>query len=134
MDRKSMSNKLNSAWCSFDTGDAETSRTLYSECLLELSDGAHDLYTAALMGLIYVESSCGNFEKARSYAGELLSLARNNNEMHIFLHQSGMVERMAGRYAGAMASFCRSANFCLMGFRRIMQECPQTSMRRVISN
>lgn len=113
MDRESIRNKLNSAWTSFDTGDLEASRTLYIECLQELSDDEHDLYTAALMGLIYVESSAGNFKKAREYANALLNNARGNNETHIFLHQSGMVERMAGRYTESLDFFLRERKLLL---------------------
>lgn len=38
------------------------------------------------------------YDYARNYAGQLLKLASNNEELHVALHQSGMVERMAANY------------------------------------
>lgn len=137
MERKSIQNKLNNACHLFDTGDVQASRILYRDCLEELSEGEHDLYTSALMGLIYVESALGCFEQARKFASKLLKCACDDYETHIFLHQAGMVERMAGMYTEAMDFFLQerkllrenlsdnqaaiSANFYETGYIRMQQ-------------
>lgn len=137
MDSRAIPTKLNEAWSLFDTGNVEASRELYMECLRELTRDMHDFYVAALMGLVYVESFCGNFEQARVHANELLKNACDDPEAHIFLHQAGMVERMAGMYTEAMDFFLRerkllldqplvdqagiSANFYETGYINLMQ-------------
>ena len=113
MDGRTIPEKLNDAWDLFDSGDAEASRALYRECLRGLTPDARDLYVPALMGLVYAESACRNFRQAGDFASELLELARDHRETHVFLHQAGMVERMAGRYTEAMELFLRERELLL---------------------
>lgn len=57
------------------------------------------------MGLIYTEAFLKKYEEARNYGKILLKEARNEEDRQVALHQSGMVERMAGNYATAMEQF-----------------------------
>lgn len=94
------------AWSLFDAGDLNGARALYLDCL---STARADELAPVWMGLIYVESGSGNFDSARQYASRLLGRAQSKEDEHIALHQSGMVERMAGEYARALELFEREA-------------------------
>lgn len=53
------------------------------------------------MGLIYTQSFQEKYDEARNYAKQLIEIVPNEEELHIALHQAGMVERMAGCYEQA---------------------------------
>lgn len=102
-----MGEKTAAAWKLFEERRYSEAESLYLECL---NEGAQpDTYRSALMGLVYVECFLENFDGARKYAARLVQDAQNEEERHIALHQSGMVERMAGKYQEAMALFLREA-------------------------
>ena len=99
--------QLQNAWKQFDSGNAVGAEALYCQCLVHADTLDRATLSSVYMGLIYAESFLGKFQEARHYAALLLQGARNNEDLHIALHQSGMVERMAGNYEAAMALFQR---------------------------
>lgn len=68
------------------------------------------------MGIIYVASYLEKYEEARAYAKQLLEMARDEEAKHIALHQTGMVERMAGDYQCAMDLFLQEAEVIAEAF------------------
>jgi len=97
--------QLQRAWGLFDNGYLDDARALYTACLARITEESHDDYCNALLGLVYVESFAENYAQARRYAQKLLALQTTPEEKHIFLHQCGMVERMAGAFDTAQAFF-----------------------------
>lgn len=97
------------AWEAFDAGRYGEARELYAQARARAEAGDLEVRRAVLMGLVYVESFSGAFDRARSFAAELLPLARDHEERHIYLHQAGMVERMAGDCPRAWALFDEEA-------------------------
>jgi len=102
---ESRAERLQRAWALFDDGRLCDARALYTACLAQLSEEAHDDYCNALLGLVYVEAFAENYALARQYAQKLLAQQRSPEEKHIYLHQCGMVERMAGAFDAAQAYF-----------------------------
>lgn len=105
-----MTEKLSKAWELFDSGNYTEAEKIYKECYASISSTDHDNYWQVLMGLIYVESFTKNFSEARAYASLLVSSSINQEEQHIALHQSGMVERMAEDYKKATDYFLQEEN------------------------
>ena len=105
--------KVQAAWELFDKGNTDEARKLYLDCLNEASEDARNMRFSVLMGLVYVESFSGNYDSARGYACDLCAAAGDSIETHIGIHQSGMVERMAGRYDEALEIFHRENVFLL---------------------
>lgn len=96
---------ISEAWSLFDQKKYADSRAIYNKCysMLDKEDIAFEC--SILMGLIYVESFSENFDKARDYAKKLIGMAQSNEDRHIYLHQLGMVERMAQNYDTALDIF-----------------------------
>lgn len=95
--------QLQKAWELFEQGEFSQSEELYLECLKKCQK--EENISSILMGLIYVDCFLEKYDQARNYARQLLKLAGNDEELHIALHQSGMVERMAGNYEQALKFF-----------------------------
>ena len=102
-----MQGKIAEAWNLFDKGDFSKAEAIYRECLKEVDANEYETYAAVLMGLIYTQSFQEKYDDARDYAKELMEIAPNEEELHIAMHQAGMVERMAGDYDEAMKLFCQ---------------------------
>ena len=100
-----ITDQLTTAWKLFDSGDAAGAEALYLQCLVHADTLENDALSFLYMGLIYAEGFLGKFQEARLYAKLLLQCAKNKKAMHTALHQSGMIERMAGNYVEAMAFF-----------------------------
>ena len=100
-----MQEKIAEAWRLFDIGEFVESESIYLECLKETNEDEYDTYASVLMGLIYTQSFLEKYDNARNYANQLMELAPNEEELHIALHQAGMVERMAGDYEDALKLF-----------------------------
>lgn len=100
-----MQEKIAEAWRLFDIGEYAASEKIYEACLKEINENEYDTYASILMGIIYTQSFQKKYDEARSFAKELVELAPNEEELHIALHQAGMVERMAGNYDEAMNLF-----------------------------
>ena len=100
-----MQEKIAEAWRLFDIGDFIASEAIYVECLNHVNQDDYDTYASVLMGLIYTQSFLEKYDDARCYAKQLMELAPNDEELHIALHQAGMVERMAGNFEEAMRLF-----------------------------
>lgn len=97
--------QLQKAWAFFEKGELDAAANAYRACLDHLCAKQHDPYCAALMGLVYTEATAERFEAARRYAQMLLAAAETQEETHVYLHQCGMVERMAGCWAAATGFF-----------------------------
>lgn len=102
---ESRGEQLQRAWALFDDGHLDDARALYTACLARIPEEEHNAYCNALLGLVYVEAFAENYALARRYAQKLLARQTNADEKHIFLHQCGMVERMAGAFDAARAFF-----------------------------
>ena len=102
-----MQEKIAEAWRLFDIGEFVASDEIYRECLSEVNKDDYDTYSSVLMGLIYTKSFQEKYDEARNYAEQLIEIVPNEEELHIALHQAGMVERMAGQYEKAMEMFCQ---------------------------
>lgn len=100
-----MQEKIAEAWRLFDIGDFIASEAIYVDCLNHVNQDDYDTYASVLMGLIYTQSFLEKYDDARCYANQLMELAPNEEELHIALHQAGMVERMAGNFEEAMHLF-----------------------------
>ena len=100
-----MGRALEKAWKLFDEGKFSEAEALYLECFGNIDASDRENYNAALMGLIYVECFLGKYEAARKYGKILVEEAGSEEERHTAIHQNGMIERMAGNYAGAMELF-----------------------------
>lgn len=105
----SLKDTIDRAWEAFDSGDLGEARRLYEEGLKEMAPHDSEARRAILMGLVYVESFSKRFDEARAYAATLLSSAQTPEQRHIYLHQAGMVERMAGSYSRAWELFDEEA-------------------------
>ena len=101
----SIQDMISEAWSLFDNKRYDDSRAVYNECYSMLDKDDVLLESSILMGLIYVESFSENFDKAREYANKLVGMAQSNEDRHIYLHQLGMVERMAQNYDTALSIF-----------------------------
>lgn len=108
--------KLTKAWELFEKGDLKQSESLYLECLDTIDKSNVQKYSSILMGLIYVECFAEKYDIARQFAEELLHIAQNPEEQHIYLHQQGMVERMASNYAKALELFDLESEIILENF------------------
>lgn len=108
--------QLQSAWKLFDSGDIVGAEALYLQCLSNSDTLDSDTLSSIYMGLIYTECFLGRFQEARKYTSLLLQESRNDEDLHIALHQSGMVERMAGNYEGAMTLFQQELTFIQEAF------------------
>lgn len=97
--------KLAEAWRLLDIGDYAASEKIYQECLKEINTDDYETYASVLMGLVYTQSFLEKYDEARNYAKQLIELAPNEEELHIALHQAGMVERLAGNYDRALELF-----------------------------
>ena len=86
---------ISEAWALFDDEKYEDARKLYHNCYETMSKDDLETESSILMGLIYVEAFSKNYELARNYAKKLISITLNEDDRHIYLHQLGMVERMA---------------------------------------
>lgn len=102
-----MQEKIEEAWRLFDIGEFVASDEIYQECLSEVNKDDYGIYSSVLMGLIYTQSFQEKYDEARNYAKQLIEIVPNEEELHIALHQAGMVERMAGQYEKAMELFCQ---------------------------
>lgn len=102
-----MQEKIAEAWRLFDIGEFVASDEIYQRCLSEVNKDDYDTYSSVLMGLIYTQSFQEKYDEARNYAEQLIEIVPNEEELHIALHQAGMVERMAGQYEKAMELFCQ---------------------------
>lgn len=107
---------LTKAWQLFDIGKWASAEEIYLECYEQIDVSDHEHYEAVLMGLIYVESYMEKYDEARNYAKLLLEVARDEEARHIALHQTGMIERMAGEYENAMALFLLEAEVIAEAF------------------
>ncbi|SFD10713.1 hypothetical protein [Butyrivibrio sp. YAB3001] len=96
---------ISEAWALFDDEKYEDARKLYHNCYETMSKDNLETESSILMGLIYVEAFSKNYELARNYAKKLISITLNEDDRHIYLHQLGMVERMAENYETALAIF-----------------------------
>lgn len=114
--------KLAEAWRLFDIGDYAASEKIYQECLKEINTDDYETYASVLMGLVYTQSFLEKYDEARNYAKHLIELAPNEEELHIALHQAGMVERLAGDYD-------RSLEFFLQEEELIRKVFPEDDMR-----
>ncbi len=90
-----MVNLHEQAWTAFEQGDYAQAEALFGT--LPDPDSA--------FGLGYVLAFTGRFDEARHIYAELRMQARETPLEHIYLHQLGMVERMAGDWAAALARF-----------------------------
>lgn len=97
--------QLQKAWAFFENGELDAAANAYRACLEHLCAAQHESYCAALMGLVYAEATAERFDAARQAAQMLLAAAETQEERHVYLHQCGMVERMAGCWAAAIAFF-----------------------------
>ncbi len=100
-----MNQIIEDAWLFFDRGEYSKSEDLYLKLIKMVDKHDVDMYWSVLMGLIYVECFLGKFREARKYVTDLFELAYDEDRRHIALHQSGMVERMAGDYNKAQVLF-----------------------------
>lgn len=100
-----MQERLAEAWRLFDIGEYVASEEIYRECLKEVNENDYDSYASVLMGLIYTQSFLEKYDNAKNYAKQLIELAPNEEELHIALHQAGMVERMGGNFDDALKLF-----------------------------
>ena len=112
----SIQDMISEAWSLFDNKRYDDSRAVYNECYSMLDKDDVLLESSILMGLIYVESFSENFDKAREYANKLVGMAQSNEDRHIYLHQLGMVERMAQNYDTALSIFCDEESIILEYF------------------
>ncbi len=112
----SIQDMISEAWSLFDNKRYDDSRAVYNECYSMLDKDDVSLESSILMGLIYVESFSENFDKAREYANKLVGMAQSNEDRHIYLHQLGMVERMAQNYDTALSIFCDEESIILEYF------------------
>lgn len=108
--------KLTKAWELFEKGDLKQSEMLYLECLDNVDQADVQKYSSILMGLIYVESFAEKYDSARKFAEDLLHTAQNPEDKHIYLHQQGMVERMAQNYGKALELFDLESDIILENF------------------
>lgn len=100
-----LNEQIRTAWNLFDNGDAVGAEALYLQCLRDADGSNIENRSSIYMGLIYAECYLGKYHEARYYAALLTQDSKNNEDLHIALHQSGMVERMAGNYREAMSLF-----------------------------
>lgn len=111
-----MQEKLAKAWQLFDSGAVDAAETVYLDCYRQVNAANHEVYTSVLMGLIYVESFLEKYDEARKYAEILVRIANSDEEKHVAIHQSGMVERMAGNYSDAKTLFQQEVELIHMAF------------------
>ncbi len=113
--------KLELAWKMYDEGRYAASEALYEESLHESGAKAR---SSVMMGLVYVKCALKKFDEARVYGHTLLKIAEEGNELdlHIALHQNGMIERMAENYDRALQIFLKEAQI-------IHRDYPDDSMR-----
>lgn len=91
--------RLERAFGLFDGGKFDEAEAIYEECLGSLTEKSSPYYVEALHGLGYVRSAKGRYAEARDCYRELLEMAKEQDDWQkeaVVLHQSGMVERMAG--------------------------------------
>lgn len=96
---------ISQAWMLFDDKRYDEARDVYIQCHENMSKDDLSAEVSVYMGLTYVEAFSGNYDLARDYANKLLSFATNEEDRHIYLHQLGMVERMAENYGTALSIF-----------------------------
>lgn len=111
-----LQNKLKEAWQLFEDRQLDKARAIYLDCLDRTDKGNSKGYHSILMGLTYVEAFAEQFDAAREYAVKLLELADNPDDKHVYLHQYGMVERMAENYPKALEIFEEEAELIASAF------------------
>ncbi len=107
---------ISQAWMQFDDKRYDDARDVYIQCHKNISKDDLAAEASVYMGLTYVEAFSGNYDLARDYANKLRSLATNEEDRHIYLHQLGMVERMAENYETALSVFVDEENIIKAAF------------------
>lgn len=105
---ETLQKKIALAFDLFDKGDLPNAEQLFSECLDEISDNCLSLFKETLFGMGYVKAHMGKFEEARSIYKQLIEMTTYNGEVTEktrYVHQLGMVERMAMNLEAAMQIF-----------------------------
>lgn len=117
--------KLDLAWQLYDEGNYAESEKLYEDCLRE---SGTEPPVSILMGLIYVKCSLRKFDEARVHGHALLRIAEKADalDLHIALHQNGMIERMAENYDQALQLFIEEEQI-------IHRDFPGDSMRIAVN-
>lgn len=94
--------QLEQAFALFDQGKLQQAREQYQALEGRLSSLSIDQQRAVFMGLTYVESADGQFDRALSFAKRLLNMAEGFVHTHTALHQLAMVYRMQGDFPLAL--------------------------------
>src|SRR5699024_8723912 len=100
--------QLEKAFGLFDQGLLHEAQDLYTHILSIISDTDSGAYHKALFGMGYVKTALGIYSEAHSVYQELLQYAQlkgDKKDEAMYLHQLGMVERMAKNDEYAISFF-----------------------------